>query len=246
MLPGAPGPLALFRAARVDYSLHRLYHYTGTDPEHFQNFVIFTNYQFYVDAFSQLCHERMLSGQPGYDAFVEPGNVVTRNKRLGGGTSGVASERIPQMPALHLVEPGFQGITMINIGTGPSNARTITDHVAVLRPHAWLMLGHCVKPRRLADFVRFLVYRSCEKDHRLASSLWVEHPNRRWGKEAVPVWTRFDAQLPLNARFLCHPRAVRSGQRIKRHVVFLAAQPEIAERALGDAGRQLEAIDQVR
>jgi hypothetical protein len=65
-------------------------HYTGTDPEHFQNFVIFTNYQFYVDAFSQLCHERMSSGQPGYDAFVEPGNVVTRNKRLGGGTSGVA------------------------------------------------------------------------------------------------------------------------------------------------------------
>jgi hypothetical protein len=43
--PGAPEPLALFRAARVDYSLHRLYHYTGTDPEHFQNFVIFTNYQ---------------------------------------------------------------------------------------------------------------------------------------------------------------------------------------------------------
>jgi Bacterial AMP nucleoside phosphorylase N-terminus len=36
-LPGAPEPLALFRAARVDYSLHRLYHYTGTDPEHFQN-----------------------------------------------------------------------------------------------------------------------------------------------------------------------------------------------------------------
>ena len=43
-LPGAPEPLALFRAARVDYSLHRLYHYTGTEPEHFQNFVIFTNY----------------------------------------------------------------------------------------------------------------------------------------------------------------------------------------------------------
>ena len=40
--PGAPAPLALFRAARIDYSLHRLYHYTCTDPEHFQNFVIFT------------------------------------------------------------------------------------------------------------------------------------------------------------------------------------------------------------
>ena len=46
--PGAPEPLALFRAARVDYSLHRLYQYTGIDPEHFQNFVIFTNYQFHV------------------------------------------------------------------------------------------------------------------------------------------------------------------------------------------------------
>src|SRR6516164_8617879 len=133
LAPGAPGPLALFRAARVDYSLHRLYHYTGTDPEHFQNFVIFTNYQFYVDAFAQLCHERMECGQLGYDSFVEPGNVITCNTRLGGGTTGVAVKQMPQMPALHLVEPGFQGITMINIGNGPSNARTITDHVAVLR-----------------------------------------------------------------------------------------------------------------
>ena len=85
--PGAPEPLAFFRAARVDYSLHRLYHYTGTDPEHFQNFVIFTNYQFYVDAFARLCHERMASGHPGSDAFVEPGNMITRNARSGGGTT---------------------------------------------------------------------------------------------------------------------------------------------------------------
>jgi len=27
--PGSPEPLALFRAGRIDYSLHRLYHYTG-------------------------------------------------------------------------------------------------------------------------------------------------------------------------------------------------------------------------
>ena len=87
---GTPEPLALFRAARVDYSLHRLYHYTGTDPEHFQNFVIFTNYQFYVDVFARLGREHMASGRSGSDAFVEPGNVITRNARLGGGTSGVA------------------------------------------------------------------------------------------------------------------------------------------------------------
>src|SRR2546427_459958 len=105
---GPRQPLAMFRAARVDYSLHRLYHYTGTDPEHFQNFVIFTNYQFYVDAFARLCHEHMASGHPGSDAFVEPGNVITRNARLGGGTSGVVPERMPQMPAFHLVEPGYR------------------------------------------------------------------------------------------------------------------------------------------
>ena len=32
---------------------------------------------------------------------------------------------------------------MVNIGVGPANAKTITDHVAVLRPDAVLMVGHC-------------------------------------------------------------------------------------------------------
>lgn len=176
---GTPEPLALFRAGRVDYSLHRLYHYTGTDPEHFQNFVIFTNYQFYVDAFARLCHERLGSGQAGPDALVEPGNVTTRNKRLGGGTTGLAPERLPQMPAYHLVEPGHRGITLINIGTSPSNARTITDHVAVLRPHAWLMLGHCAGLRttqKLGDYV--LAHGYVREDHVLDQELplWVPIP----------------------------------------------------------------------
>ena len=70
---GAAVPLALFRAARVDYSLHRLYHYTGTDPEHFQNFVIFTNYQFYIDAFARICRARLAAGDMPGAAFVEPG-----------------------------------------------------------------------------------------------------------------------------------------------------------------------------
>ena len=67
---------------------------------------------------------RMASGDGSSDALVEPGNVITRNTRLSGGTTGVVPERMPQMPAFHLVEPGYRGITMINIGTGPSNART--------------------------------------------------------------------------------------------------------------------------
>jgi AMP nucleosidase len=177
--PGSPEPLALFRAARVDYSLHRLYHYTGTDPEHFQNFVIFTNYQFYVDAFARLCHERLGSAQPGFEAFVTPGNVITRNARLGGGKTGIGPERMPQMPAFHLVAPGYRGITLINIGTGPSNARTMTDHVAVLRPHAWLMLGHCAGLRntqKLGDYV--LAHGYMREDHVLDEELplWAPIP----------------------------------------------------------------------
>src|SRR3546814_20501873 len=77
------------------------------------------------------------------ECFVEPGNVITRKH----GTEGSVPERLPQMPAYHLVEPGLGGITMINIGTGPSNARNTTDHVTVLRPPAWLQLGHCAGPR---------------------------------------------------------------------------------------------------
>jgi AMP nucleosidase len=179
-LPGAPAPLAMFRAARVDYSLHRLYHYTGTDPEHFQNFVIFTNYQFYVDAFARTCRERVAAGHTGCDAFVEPGNVITTSARLGGsGPSGTPPERMPQMPAFHLVEPGCNGITMINIGTGPSNARNITDHVAVMRPHAWLMLGHCAGLRstqQLGDYV--LAHGYVREDHVLDDELplWVPIP----------------------------------------------------------------------
>jgi AMP nucleosidase len=177
--PGAPEPLSLFRAARVDYSLRRLYHYTGTDPEHFQNFVIFTNYQFYVDAFVQLCQHRLASGEIGPDAFVAPGNAITRNARLGGGTTGIIPERAPQMPAFHLVEPGYGGITLINIGTGPSNARNVTDHVAVLRPHAWLMVGHCAGLRntqRLGDYV--LAHGYVREDHVLDNELplWVPIP----------------------------------------------------------------------
>jgi AMP nucleosidase len=173
---GAPEPLSLFRAARVDYSLRRLYHYTGTDPEHFQNFVIFTNYQFYVDAFAQACQQRIQSGEAGLEAFVAPGNVIMR---AGGTTAGDAPTRTPQMPAFHLVASGYRGITLINIGTGPSNARNVTDHVAVLRPHAWLMLGHCAGLRntqRLGDYV--LAHGYVREDHVLDRELplWVPIP----------------------------------------------------------------------
>src|SRR5437899_8426297 len=83
------------------------------------------------------------------------------------------------MPAFDLVQQAAGGITMINIGTGPSNARNITDHVAVLRPHAWLMLGHCAGLRntqKLGDYV--LAHGYVREDHVLDEELplWVPIP----------------------------------------------------------------------
>jgi AMP nucleosidase len=179
---GEAFPLALFTAPRVDYSLHRLRHYTGTAPEHFQNFVLFTNYQFYVDEFIKLGHELMVEPGHAYEAFVEPGNVLTRRTGLAPRPEdmrGIAPPRLPQMPAYHLVRGDRAGITMVNIGVGPANARTITDHIAVLRPHAWLMLGHCAGLRnsqQLGDYV--LAHGYVREDHVLDEELplWVPVP----------------------------------------------------------------------
>ena len=180
--PGAALPLALFTAPRVDYSLHRLRHYTGTVPEHFQNFVLFTNYQFYIDEFVRLGHAAMDDAASEYCAFVEPGDVITRRCGLPaqpGDGRGVPPPRLPQMPAYHLRREDGAGITLVNIGVGPANAKTITDHLAVLRPHVWIMLGHCAGLRnsqQLGDYV--LAHGYVREDHVLDEDLplWVPIP----------------------------------------------------------------------
>ena len=71
------------------------------------------------------------------------------------------------------------GITFINIGVGPTNAKTITDHLAVLRPHCWLMLGHCAGLRStqsLGDYV--LAHGYVREDNVLNQDLptWIPVP----------------------------------------------------------------------
>ncbi|MGQ5522727.1 AMP nucleosidase [Chitinimonas sp. PSY-7] len=180
--PGGAQPLALFTAQRVDYSLHRIRHYTGTAPEYCQNFILITNYQFYIDEFVRLGHEAMADPNSEYIAFVEPGNVITRRIGLAiepGDELGKAPPRLPQMPAYHLMRADRSGISMINIGIGPANAKTMTDHIAVLRPHAWVMLGHCAGLRttqQLGDYV--LAHGYVREDHVLDEDLplWVPIP----------------------------------------------------------------------
>jgi AMP nucleosidase len=179
---GEAQPLSLFTAPRVDYSLQRLRHYTGTAPEHFQNFVLFTNYQFYIDEFVRLGRAAIAKPGSEYNAFVEPGKLekLESDPNLSDPNFPfVAPEKLPQMPAYHLMRPDRSGISMVNIGIGPANAKTITDHIAVLRPHAWIMLGHCAGLRntqQLGDYV--LAHGYVREDHVLDEELplWVPIP----------------------------------------------------------------------
>nr|WP_175558896.1 AMP nucleosidase [Paracoccus chinensis] len=167
--------LAPFTAQRVDYSLARLAHYTATAPDHFQSFVLFTNYQFYVDEFEAFARKALADPASGYTSFVGPGNHMIERPD----DASVPVAKTPQMPAYHLKRPDGQGITLVNIGVGPSNAKTATDHIAVLRPHAWLMVGHCAGLRnsqRLGDYV--LAHAYLRLDHVLDDDLpvWVPLP----------------------------------------------------------------------
>ena len=170
------GPLSLFTAQRVDYSLARLSHYTATDPVHFQNHILFTNYQIYVSEFESYARAQLADPDSGYNSFVSTGNLEINDAETPIG----APLKLPQMPTYHLKRPDGSGITLVNIGVGPSNAKTATDHIAVLRPHAWLMVGHCAGLRNtqaLGDFV--LAHAYLREDHVLDDDL--------------PVWTPIPA-----------------------------------------------------
>ncbi|NRA99377.1 MAG: AMP nucleosidase [Rhodobacteraceae bacterium] len=173
--PDGSRPLAPFTAPRIDYSLARLSHYTATRADHFQNHVLFTNYQFYVEEFEAYARKVLGEAESGYTAFVGPGNVeiTTPDGEI------PTLSKLPQMPSYHLKRADGNGITLVNIGVGPSNAKTATDHIAVLRPHAWLMVGHCAGLRnsqQLGDFV--LAHAYLREDHVLDDDLpiWVPIP----------------------------------------------------------------------
>jgi AMP nucleosidase len=124
--------LFLFAPERMALSMDRLSHYTGTSAESFERHVIFTNYAMHVEAF----RERF----PDAEGPDGPGR---------------------QMPAWHHRTPAGDGVSLVNIGVGPANAKTITDHVAVLRPDTMLMIGHCGGLRnhqRIGDFVLATAY----------------------------------------------------------------------------------------
>src|SRR4051794_5571676 len=119
--------LFLFSPERMALSLDRLGHYCGTPPEAFQRYLLFTNYAMHVEAFLEQ-----------FPAAEGPPRTV-------------------QMPAWHHRREGGDGVTIVNIGVGPPNAKTVTDHLAVLRPDAMVMIGHCGGLRNHQDIGDFVL-----------------------------------------------------------------------------------------
>src|SRR5690606_5729139 len=131
--PRDPIPLSLFDGLRTDFSLARLAHYTGTDPAHFQRFILFTNYHRYVDEFVDWAGEQL--GNDECTALAGAGGLYLETPRENARVElSDTAWRRHQMPAYHLIGKDRGGITLVNIGVGPSNAKTICDHLAVLRP----------------------------------------------------------------------------------------------------------------
>ena len=118
----------LFGPERVELSLERLEHYTGTKAEHFQRYVLLTNYQMHMEVFRHL-----------------HANCITPIRAD------------VQMPAYHQVTADNDGLSIVNIGVGPSNAKNFTDHLAVLRPDAMVMVGHCAGVRNHQEIGEFVL-----------------------------------------------------------------------------------------
>ena len=151
-------PLALFDAPRIDYSLRRLVHYTGSDWRAIQPWLLLTNYHRYVDQFVHWGLRQVHAGV-GIEKLILPGNVMI-DRSLSPEDAELKAAAVAwhryQMPAYHLVRADGRGVTLVNIGVGPANAKNITDHLAVLRPHCWLMVGHCAGLRQsqlIGDYV---------------------------------------------------------------------------------------------
>jgi AMP nucleosidase len=172
-----PRPLALFDGLRTDFSLARLAHYTGTPAEHVQQYILFTNYHRYVDEFVRWACGQLQADGP-YKALSAAGHVyVTKDTTNPEAVVAAGTWRKHQMPAYHLMAEGRAGITLVNIGVGPSNAKTVCDHLAVLRSQAWLMIGHCGGLRgsqTIGDYV--LAHAYLRDDHVLDTVLPPEIP----------------------------------------------------------------------
>jgi AMP nucleosidase len=205
-----PRPLALFDAARVDYSLRRLVHYTGSDWRSVQPWILLTNYHRYVDQFVRWAVEVLSNDESPFIKLLLPGGI-TIERGLDESTIADLVSSSPwhrfQMPAYHLIHRDGHGVTLVNIGVGPSNAKNITDHLAVIRPHCWLMVGHCGGLRQsqvIGDYV--LAHGYLRRDSILDGAVPPEIP--------IPALAEVQVALQEAAAQVTHAR----GDELKRRL----------------------------
>jgi AMP nucleosidase len=134
--------LFLFAPERMALSMDRLRHYTGTAPQMFQRYVLLTNYAWHVEEFR--------AALPGCAGPESAGR---------------------QMPAWHYMLPGNTGVTIVNIGVGAENAKTFTDHLAVLRPDMVLMIGHCAGLRNHQEIGDLVLATAFMRDDRVLDDI---------------------------------------------------------------------------
>ena len=105
----------------------------------------------------------------------------------------------------------------MNIGVGPSNAKTITDHVGVLRPDALIMIGHCGGLRNhqdIGDFVLATAY--LRGDHVLDDVLPIGvpvTPNHYLNRYLLDALVERDARFRLGTVFTTDNRNWEFNQR---------------------------------
>lgn len=141
---GEEKPLFHFGPQRFDIACARIEHYTGIEIDTVQKFILFTNYAMHTTEFVRFGLSQLAQEDSRYTALVLPnGETLHSDDAVNLDYEQLTLTSRFQMPRFDLITASGDGITMINIGVGPSNAKTITDCLAVLRPEAWVMIGHC-------------------------------------------------------------------------------------------------------
>ncbi|GFK20499.1 hypothetical protein KbCgl_30710 [Corynebacterium glutamicum] len=146
--------------------------------EHVQKYILFTNYAMHTTEFVHFAMSELTSEDSRYVGLSLPnGQVIDRETATSLGTETLDLTSRFQMPRYDLITEAGDGITIINIGVGPSNAKTITDCLAVLRPEAWVMIGHCAgmdARMRIGDLILGNAYQ--REDHILDKRISLGNP----------------------------------------------------------------------
>lgn len=175
---GAEKPLFHFGPQRFDIACARIEHYTGIEVDSVQKYILFTNYAMHTGEFVKFGLRELTKEDSRYTALILPnGESIHPNDAVALDVDELTLTSRFQMPRFDLITAAGDGITMINIGIGPSNAKTITDCLAVLRPEAWIMIGHCAGldgRMRIGDLILGNAYQ--REDHILGNRVASGNP----------------------------------------------------------------------